>query len=180
MEAGVKGVDGHDNTAPRLQIVPMPTTDFNDGMIRRVALVSPDASLVKAAESKAAGLELIDNEGNSKGYLIPKEFDAVASQYLGSSKRWVAVTPILQSGFHNNKPGKRTRLYAKMFKDAGLPQPVRVQEVMGRTDDYKVSAKHGHDKLPRVKLLVEFAEEVPGPIAIGTGRYAGLGVFSTK
>jgi len=62
-----------------------------------VALVSSDASLVKAAESKAAGLELIDNEGNSKGYLIPAEFDAVASQYLGSSKRWVAVTPILQS-----------------------------------------------------------------------------------
>jgi CRISPR-associated protein Csb2 len=180
MDAGVKGVDGHDNAAPRLQIVPLVTTDFNDGMIRRVALVSPDASFVKTAESKAAGLELIDDEGKSKGYLVPTEFDAVASQYLGSSKRWVAVTPILQSGFHNNKPGKRSRLYAKMFKDAGLPQPVRVQEVLGRTDDYKVSAKHGHDKLPRVRLLVEFAEEVPGPVAIGTGRYAGLGVFAAE
>jgi len=180
MTAGVKGVDGHENAAPRLQIVPLPTLHFNDGMIRRVALVSSDPALIKAAESKGAGLRMTDNKGGDRGYLMPAEFDAVCSQYMSPAKRWVTATPVLQSGFHNNKLSKKAKLYARMFTQAGLPQPMRVIEIDGRTDDYKVSVKHGHDKLPRVRLLVEFAEEVPGPITLGTGRYAGLGIFASK
>jgi hypothetical protein len=178
MKAGIPGIDGHDNSAPRLTITPLPTLDFRDGMIRRVVVSSPYASLVKMAASKMAALPLTDTEGGDHGYLMPAEIDAVFSDYLNASKRWVTVTPVLQSGFHNGDPKKRAKVYAKMFKHASLPVPVSVCETKLKTEDYKVGEKHGHHKLPRVGLIVEFAEPVAGPVSLGSGRYTGLGIFA--
>jgi hypothetical protein len=174
MNAKIKNADGHDFSAPRLAIYPLPTLDFKDGMIRRVVISSNDATLVKAATGKLAGASL----GEGHGYLMPAEHDAVFSNYTSAACRWKSVTPVLQSGYHNGDEKKRAKVYAKMFTHAGLPMPVSVSEVKQRTDDFKVSPKHGHDKLPRVNLLVEFAEPVPGIVAIGTGRYSGLGIFA--
>jgi CRISPR-associated protein Csb2 len=111
-------------------------------------------------------------------YLMPAEHDAVFSNYTTASRRWKSVTPVLQSGYHNGDAKKRAKVYAKMFAHAGLPVPVSLCEIKNRTDDFKVSTKHGHDKLPRVNLIVEFAEPVSGVVAIGTGRYSGLGIFA--
>jgi CRISPR-associated protein Csb2 len=174
MNAKIKNADGHDLTAPRLAIYPLPTLDFKDGMIRRVVVSSVDPTLVKAAASKLAGASL----GEGQGYLMPTEHDAVFSNYTSASCKWKSVTPVLQSGYHNGDAKKRAKVYAKMFTHAGLPMPVSVCEIKRRTDDFKVSAKHGHDKLPRVNLLVEFAEPVPGVVAIGSGRYSGMGIFA--
>jgi hypothetical protein len=179
MKAGIPGIDGHDNSAPRLTITPLPTLDFKDGMIRRVVVSSPDPSLVKIAGSTMAALPLTDVQGKARGYLIPAEIDAVFSDYLNASKRWVTVTPVLQSGFHNGDPKKRAKVYAKMFKHSGLPMPISIQEIKGKhSDDFVVGKKHGHDKLPRVSLAVEFAKPVSGVVALGTGRYTGLGIFA--
>ncbi len=101
-----------------------------------------------------------------------------AGNYTSASCKWKSVTPVLQSGYHNGDAKKRAKVYAKMFTQAGLPMPVSVCEIKQRTDDFKVSAKHGHDKLPRVNLVVEFPEPVAGVVAIGTGRYSGLGIFA--
>jgi len=178
MAAGVRGIDGHDHHAPRLSIFPLPTLDFSDQMIRRIVVSSPDPSLVKIAASKMAALHLTDVQGEGKGYLMPAETDAVFSDYLNASKRWVTVTPVLQSGFHNGDPKKRAKVYAKMFEHAGLPKPISVCEAKLKTEDYKVGEKHGHHKLPRVGLVVEFAELVCGPVSLGSGRYTGLGIFA--
>jgi CRISPR-associated protein Csb2 len=174
MNAKIKNADGHDLTASRLAIYPLPTLHYRDLMIRKVVISSTDATLVKAATAKLAGASL----GESHGYLMPAEHDAVFSDYTSASRNWKSVTPVLQSGFHNGDAKKRARVYAKMFTHAGLPMPIAVHEVKQRTDDYKVSPKHGHDKLPRVNLLVEFAEPVAGVVAIGSGRYSGLGIFA--
>jgi CRISPR-associated protein Csb2 len=179
MKVGIPGVDGHDNSAPRLTITPLPTLDFRDGMIRRVVVSSRDASLVKIAASKMAALPLTDVQGENRGYLMPAEIDAVFSDYLNTSKRWVTVTPVLQSGYHNGDPKKRSKVYAKMFEHAGLPKPISVCETKLKTEDYKVGEKHGHHKLPRVGLVVEFAEPVAGPVSLGSGRYTGLGIFAS-
>jgi hypothetical protein len=53
-----------------------------------------------------------------------------------------------------------------------------VCETKLKTEDYKVGEKHGHHKLPRVGLVVEFAEPVAGPVSLGSGRYTGLGIFA--
>jgi hypothetical protein len=178
MAAGVQGIDGHDHHAPRLSILPLPTLDFSDGMIRRVVVSSPDPSLVKIASSKMAALPLTDAQGEGRGYLMPAETDAVFSDYLSASKRWVTVTPVLQSGFHNGDPKKKAKVYTKMFEHASLPKPISVCETRLNTEDYKVGEKHGHHKLPRVGLVVEFAEPVHGPVSLGSGRYTGLGIFA--
>jgi hypothetical protein len=174
MNAKIKNANGHDLTAPRLAIYPLPTVDFNDGMIRRVIISSTDTTLVKTATAKLAGASL----GEGHGYLMPTEHDAVFSNYTSASCRWKSVTPVLQSGYHNQDTKKRAKVYARMFQHAGLPMPMAVHEIKQRTDDFKVSPKHGHDKLPRVNLLVEFAEAVEGVVAIGSGRYSGLGIFA--
>ncbi len=174
MNAKIKNADGHDLTAPRLAIYPLPTLDFKDGMIHRVVISSTDAALVKAATAKLAGASL----GECHGYLMPAEHDAVFSNYTSASRKWKSVTPVLQSGYHNGDAKKRSKVFAKMFAHAGLPTPVSVCETIGNVNDFKVNPKHGHDKLPRVNLLVEFAEPVAGVVAIGTGRYSGLGIFA--
>jgi hypothetical protein len=180
MAAGIQHIDGHNHDAPRLSIFPLPTLDFRDGMIRRIVVSSSDPFLVKIAASKMAALHLTDVQGEDRGYLMPAETDAVFSDYLNASKRWVTVTPVLQSGFHNGDPRKRAKVYAKMFEHAGLPKPISVCETRMNTEDYKVGEKHGHHKLPRVGLVVEFAEPVPGPISLGSGRYTGLGIFANR
>jgi CRISPR-associated protein Csb2 len=77
MSAKIKNADGHDLTAPRLAIYPLPTLDYRDHMIRRVVVSSTDATLIKAATGKLAGASL----GEGHGYLVPAEHDAVFSGY---------------------------------------------------------------------------------------------------
>jgi CRISPR-associated protein Csb2 len=169
-------ISGHDRE--RLMIVPVPTLSYGDNRIRRVIVTGENESLVRAAASGLAGLPLRDNEGHDRGYLIPDEYDGVFAQFLNPSKRWGTVTPILLSGYDDYDPRKRQRLLDKMFRHAGLPRPKSVVELNGNASDFLVGAKHGHDKLHRIFCAVEFEEEVSGVVAVGTGRYAGLGVFA--
>jgi CRISPR-associated protein Csb2 len=159
-------------------IVPIPTLDYNDNRIRRVIITGENAKLVSAAESALAGLNLQSNEGRDMGYLMPAEPDAVFAQFLHPSKRWATVTPILLSGYDDHDRRKRRRLLEKMFRHAGVPQPMSITEVKGKVMDFAVGAKHGHDKLHRMFCAVEFEKEVSGVVAVGTGRYVGLGVFA--
>jgi CRISPR-associated protein Csb2 len=171
MAANIPNAHGHDLTAPRLLISPIPTTDWNDNMIRRVIVSSTDAALATSAAQKLAGVPI------GAGYLIPAEHDAVFAQFTGISKRWKTVTPVLQSGYHNGDARKKAHVYSKMFEHAGLAQPIRCVETFGDVA-FKVSAKHGHDRLPRVHMLIEFGENVTGVVALGTGRFSGLGLFA--
>jgi CRISPR-associated protein Csb2 len=169
-------ISGHDHE--RLMIVPVPTLDYGDHRIRRVIVTGESEKLVGAAESALAGLNLRTNDGKDMGYLLPAEHDAVFAQYLHPSKRWVAVSPVLLSGHDDRDPRKRRRLLGNMFQHAGLPKPLAVNEVKGNVMDFVVGAKHGHDTLHRMFCAVEFEKEVSGVVAVGTGRYAGLGVFA--
>src|SRR5262249_3791078 len=177
--ANISGHDGYDTD--RLAIYPLPTLDWSDGMIRRVVVSSRSAALVKQASSRMAGMHLVSESGEDRGYLLPAESDAVFSDYLSASKRWFSVTPVLQSGFHNGKFTKKTKVYEHMFQHAGFPMPVSICEMPAhRNKEFFVAKAHGHDKLPRVRLSVEFAEEVNGVVALGTGRFTGLGIFSSR
>jgi hypothetical protein len=106
------------------------------------------------------------------------EEDAVFRQFLRPSERWIAATPILLSGYDDHDTRKRRRLVEKMFRQAGLPQPKSIAEVEGSVKDFIVGSKHGHDKLHRMFCAVESEKAVSGIVAVGTGRYVGLGVFA--
>jgi len=169
-------ISGHGSE--RLMVVPLPTLDYEDRMIRRVVVTGENPKLVRSAESALAGLNLRSNEGNDMGYLMPAEHDAVFAQYLHPSKRWIAATPLLMSGYDDHDARKRRRLIEKMFVHSGLSHPVSISEVKHNVTSYFVGTKHGYDKLNRVFCAVEFAKEVSGIVAAGTGRYVGLGIFA--
>jgi hypothetical protein len=177
--AGMKrlpDLSGHGDHGTRLAIVPIPTLDYNDNMVRRVIIAAPDSTAARNATAKLAGLHLTSKEGIDKGYLVPADSDAVFSDYLSASKRWTTVTPVLGI-FDNHDLKQRSRNFVRMFKQAGLPVPLSITTISGRGRCF-VSKAHGHDKLPHFHITTEFAEPVSGIVAVGAGRYTGLGIFA--
>jgi CRISPR-associated protein Csb2 len=169
-------ISGHGDHERRLVITPVTTLDYGDDMIRRIVVTAPDAVTGRTVTAKMAGLHVIDDDGTSRGYVVPVDSDAVFSQYLSPSKRWMTVTPIL-GRFDNGDTRQRARNFRKMFEQAGLPTPKSVTYIP-RSDRMFVGKHHGHDKLPRMHVAVEFKEPVSGVVAVGAGRYAGLGIFA--
>src|SRR5258708_26066016 len=87
-------ISGHGDHDSRLVITPVPTLDFRDNMIRRVIVTAPDAATGRTVTVKLAGLHLIMEGGVSKGHIVPADSNAVFSDYLSESKKWITVTPI--------------------------------------------------------------------------------------
>jgi CRISPR-associated protein Csb2 len=169
-------ISGHGEHERRLVVTPITTLDYNMGMIRRTVVTAPDEVTGRTVTAKMAGLHLTAEDGTSRGYLTPADSDAVFSNYLSSSKRWMTVTPIL-GRFDNGDTRQRARNLRKMFEQAGLPIPMSYA-VIPRHDRMFVGKEHGHDKLPRMHVAIEFKEPVSGVVAVGAGRYAGLGIFA--
>jgi len=167
-------LSGHGDHESRLSIIPVPTLDFNDRMVRRVIIAAPDSTSARNATAKLGGLHLASEEGMDKGYLVPADSNAVFSDYLAASKRWTTVTPIL-GAFDNGDVKQRLRNFARMFEQAGLPAPARVTFMPCKSRCF-VGKHHGH--LPRFFAEVEFVEPVSGVVAAGAGRYTGLGIFA--
>ena len=169
-------LSGHGDHDRRLSIVPVVTLDYRDDMIRRVIVTAPNSAAARTATAKLAGLHLTAEDGSDRGYLIPADSNAVFSDYLSASKRWATVTPIV-GPYDNGKPMKRLRNFAKMFEQAELPVPSCINFIPGgRADRFFVSKHHEH--LPRFFAEVEFDEPVAGIVAVGAGRYSGLGIFA--
>jgi CRISPR-associated protein Csb2 len=169
-------ISGHGDHERRLVITPVTTLVYGDDMIRRIVVTAPDEITGRTVTAKMAGLHLIDEDGTSRGYIVPTDSDAVFGQYLSPSKRWMTVTPIL-GRFDNGDTRQRARNFKKMFEQAGLPTPRKVTYIP-RSDKVFVAKHHGHDKLPRMHIAIEFKEPVSGVVAVGAGRYAGLGIFA--
>lgn len=121
-------ISGHGDHDSRLVITPVPTLDYRDNMIRRVIVTAPDAATGRTVTAKLAGLHLIGEGGVSKGHIVPADSNAVFSDYLSESKKWVTVTPIL-GAFDNGDLRQRSRNFARMFKQAGLPVPVSINTI---------------------------------------------------
>jgi CRISPR-associated protein Csb2 len=169
-------ISGHGDHERRLVVTPITTLDYNSGMIRRIIVTAPDDATGRVVTAKMAGLHLTAEDGTSRGYLTPSDGDSVFSNYLSASKRWMTVTPIL-GRFDNGDTRQRARNLRKMFEQAGLPTPTSYS-LIPRHDKSFVGREHGHDKLPRMHIAVEFKEPVSGVVAVGAGRYAGLGIFA--
>jgi CRISPR-associated protein Csb2 len=169
-------ISGHGDHERRLVVTPITTLDYNSGMIRRIVVTAPDDATGRTAMAKMAGLHLTAEDGTSRGYLSPTDSDSVFSNYLSSSRRWMTVTPIL-GRFDNGDTRQRARNFRTMFEQAGLPIPISYAEIP-RHDKVFVGKEHGNDKLPRMHIAVEFKEPVSGVVAVGAGRYTGLGIFA--
>jgi hypothetical protein len=162
----------------QLQYLPLPTMGrYGDGRIRRAVVVDTLGSL---PVHRVSELVMIDLKGNVFTAVRETETDAVFERYLTPSRCWVSVTPVLLNGYdtkHGKKNlKKRQKMLEKMFRVAGLPVPRAIQTFSAGVD-FEVSNKYAKNYI-KTMLAVEFDAEVPGMLAIGAGRNAGMGVFA--
>jgi CRISPR-associated protein Csb2 len=111
-----------------------------------------------------------------------------------ASKRWRSVTPFSLPRFANRGGGKPPRprdlpeaQLARELKSRGLPEPIRIIRIDGYVTDkrpkfrwlefHRRRLRKGTEGHGLVGFEIEFAEEVPGPIAVGFGCHFGLGLF---
>lgn len=126
--------------------------------------------------------------------------DGVRNAYTDESCAWASFTPVILPGFDDHKPAKMMKLIRKALAQAGIEQPCEFEWSAFSRFPKSYSA-HKYDRGGRMAgyirpnhLLTQTAVHVtlrfhdgsekklpisvPGPIAIGAGRFCGFGLFA--
>lgn len=187
---------GGKNTAAdsgnRFQYLPIPSILAWQGRkkvdaIRRIMITAPPGSeqRIDFIRRRLIGAEL-KWQGRVAGILNadPSGAKLVRSHYLDPAQAWSTVTPVILDGFDDRSRAKTQRLLEKAFQHAQLP---RMTDYEWRPFGYREGVEPVRyfarpDKLngTMVHVRVVFEAPVPGPIAIGAGRYRGFGLFARE
>jgi CRISPR-associated protein Csb2 len=170
--------------------LPTLTPKGRDGRIRRVLLAEPfdsDNPKARAVARRLGGAPLIEEgTGEIKAELVASlGRDGVFMRYLGPARTWGTVTPIVLPGRDDHRSRKAHALVLKALAQAGYTTPVveitlQLEPVFpGQEMATRYEPPRYLKPYPRTHAIITFAEEVPGPIVIGSGRHSGLGVFAT-
>ena len=195
----------------QLSYVPLPSIGHQhaDAMIRNVMLIAPlgmDHELAYLAERLNG--EFLNPEGvpescesDSKPQISepiellkfnPPARKFIATRYLGTSKVWQTVTPVILPGHNDHKPQKTVKLIERALQQSGIETPCEFNwqsipflknclsahkyDRHGRHTGYHRPAHLKH--LTAVHVRLTFTHSVPGPITIGAGRHCGFGLFA--
>jgi CRISPR-associated protein Csb2 len=163
-------------------------------MIRRVMIVAPFESEAELRHLSAQlnGEQLQPEQGASGPILDSVGSDGVIRQYLGPSKVWASVTPIILPGHDDHKPAKTIKLIERALAQSGIEQ--ECQFTWGplpyfnncltaskydrngrRTGYFRPDHLNG---LTATHIRITFQNPVAGPLTIGAGRHCGLGVLA--
>ncbi len=165
----------------------------SDGKVMGFGLVLPRGLARFSAERRAivravAMLEEIGFGEYAWQVALPTE-DVKESlktwSYTGLSKTWATVTPILCDRFPKDKDGERIEdIIAQSIERVIGVRPKRIEtdkisKHLGVPPSPEFSHRRKQDAPPRhrVHAVVEFENEVRGPLIVGAGRYHGLGLF---
>lgn len=204
-------VAGHvkddDSNQARFSYLPLPTIGHAhaDGMVRRLLIAEPfggDSSYAGWAQYRLRNVTLIDEGGNERGTLLDlwrSSSDDMIHRYVGESRTWSSVTPVILPGYDDfkaitlhdeNQPTKAERLLIKSLVHAGIPLE-SIQSVTMRKAPFWPGSQHPRhyrrpDYLadtrarPAWHVYLVFREPVSGPLAVGAGRHCGLGIFAAS
>lgn len=178
----------------RFAYLPLPTiAPYGKGATRRatdvarVMLVGPPSKEVELLwlEQQLLG-ESLSWQGAEKAVLefLPAQ-DTVLRAYTAKGRSWATVTPVVLPGLDGRSETKTEKLLRKAFVHAGFaPDVVERLELAWSKTGYFPGVSHADrylapDKVvgPKYHVRVTFPEPMLGPIAIGSGRYRGLGTF---
>lgn len=193
-------VAGHRSEGKRDHVqfsyVPLPSVghEHADAMIRRLLIAAPfgcEAELSHLAAQLNG--EQLRPEGGAAGPILDSvRPDGVTRQYMGPSKVWASVTPIILPGHDDHKPGKTVKLIERALAQSGMEQ--RCQFTWGALPYFSnCLTAHKYDRngrrtgyfrpdhldgLTAVHIRIAFEHPVAGPLMIGAGRHCGLGVLA--
>src|ERR1022692_3485080 len=106
--------------------VPLPSIghQHSDAMIRRVMITAPfgcDPELSHLAAQLDG--EQLQPEGGAAGPVLDRvPSDAVPRQYLGPSRVWASVTPVILPGHDDHKPTKTIKLIERALAQSGIEE----------------------------------------------------------
>jgi CRISPR-associated protein Csb2 len=181
------------DTMPRFSYLPLPSIDHREvaSGIRRIMVAEP----MNGSGECAAWLKRLlpgqslrtDDDTKLVALLAPLEKnDWVLGRYVAPSASWATVTPVVLPGSDDGKGKKRERLFLKALIHAGY-SPDAIADVEFRRVPFFRGASDSLSYLPRpphylagcsiYHVLIRWRKCVAGPIALGSGRHCGLGVF---
>jgi len=185
-------VNGGDRTPARFSYLPLPTIGHQhaDGMIRRLLIAEPyggDGARSKWAERRLSGQTLTDNKGDQRGHLLGlwrQSSQRMVSRYVNEHRIWSTVTPVVLPGFDDGNLVKAEKLFVKAVRQAGLSID-GITDITLRRAPFWPGSQHPRNyhrakylnHLPVWHAQIEFREPVNGPLSIGSGRHAGLGIM---
>jgi CRISPR-associated protein Csb2 len=196
-------VQGHDESGSplkgdgadaRFMYLPLPTINSKLNRvesIRRVLIAAPPEfqDRVDWIRRRLPGQELIWNEKIVGLLNILPTSDWVLRQYVGESRVWSTVSPVIWPGHDDRDARKAEGILRKAFVHAGMsPELVATIEDMDwRPVGFRAGLELAHryrtpDKIQgrQYHVRVRFPHAIRGPLAIGAGRYRGLGVFAAE
>jgi CRISPR-associated protein Csb2 len=114
---------------------------------------------------------------------VPKSLEL--KPYTGPSKLWATVTPILCDRFPKEKDGERLEdvIVQSIARVVGVRHARIITDKISKHPGVPPSYEFPNRRKPndqarhRVHAVVEFDQEVCGPLIVGAGRYHGLGLF---
>lgn len=109
-------------------------------------------------------------------------------------QKWRSVTPFSLPRFASRGAGKPPRLrdlpeaqFVRELKSRGLPEPISIKRIEGyesggrpivRWLEFQTRRFNGTQGFGLAGFEIEFADPVPGPIAVGFGCHFGLGLLA--
>jgi CRISPR-associated protein Csb2 len=189
----------NDDPHPRFSYLPLPTIGHRhaDGLIRRVIVAEPfggDGLSARWIARRLNNAVLHDEDRGPVARLEPvspddPDFATVFSLYASppraeAARSWISVTPVILPGFDDHQAAKRERLLTDCLRHAGI-DPATLVNIESRPTSWSGSITAPHraftrpsylTHLPPIHVRLTFAHPVAGPLALGAGRHAGLGV----
>lgn len=126
--------------------------------------------------------------------LVRVRGDKIAPFYTQPANVWATITPVILPGHDDHKADKTRKLIEKALAQSGIEQRCEFEWSAFSQFPKSLSA-HKYDRAKRptgylrpdhllsqtaihLKLRFNDGLEVPGPLAIGSGRHCGLGAFA--
>jgi CRISPR-associated protein Csb2 len=185
----------------RFSYLPIPAlcAPHSDGRIRYAIIAEPfggDGRAARWATRQLSGAVLVDEDLGPVARLeavepgSPQHAAALGPFLGGGAGRpgvvWVSATPVILPGFDDHSPRKRERLLAASLAHAGIDPGLKVSLDTSTTSwlrTIRVPPGGYHRpsylrRLPALHVRVQLAHPIVGPLSLGAGRHAGLGVMA--
>ena len=181
---------------PRFSYLPIPSIghDHVDGRIRRFIVAGPyggEYAPIGWAKQNLNLQILTDNSHQSQATLELARNDTVIGRYINGgrtpSKTFRTVTPVFLTGHDDRNYRKTEKMLLKAIEQAGFSLE-NIDDLFLQKAPFFPGAYHPRDYcLPKyikqhhssIHVRIAWKHTVRGPLAIGAGRYLGLGLFAT-